>query len=103
MITDIPLSWLKQKGTAEEFERERLDRMAAITAAPLEKIVAKFGARPMGDLTEKWAEFVGRLGEGDELWSFSAPEKMTSAKMGCWGFAIVRAGEIRDVLVVGQT
>jgi hypothetical protein len=34
-MSEIPNSWLRQKGTPEDFERARLERMAAASDLPL--------------------------------------------------------------------
>jgi hypothetical protein len=102
-MTDIPHTWLRQKGTPEEFERARLERMAAASKLPFEKVAQKFAPRPFGALTDAWRSFVGRMGPGDELWAFSSPDETHRQKLGCQGFAIVRGGTIRDTLITLQT
>ncbi len=99
MITDIPNSWLRQKGTVEEFERIELERKAEALGLPVEKVVQKFGSRPFGDMTNRWREFAKKKAQTEELWSFSSPEHMFAKKLGCQGFAIVRDGSIRETLV----
>lgn len=96
MLTHVSTDWLQQKGTLSEFERTRLEQMAAAFNLPLERVVAKFGHRPFGHLTEPLRAFAKKKEEGDELWSFSSH---CEGKLGCCGFAIVRAGEIEDTFV----
>jgi len=102
-MTDIPRQWLKRRDTVKAFEMDALDRTASAFGLPVEKVVKKFAARPFGDLTDDWKAFVGRMKTADELWSFSSPAESLSQKCGCIGFAIVREGEIVDVLVTLRT
>ncbi len=102
-MTEIPQNWLRQKGTPEDFERARLERVAAGFNLPFEKVLQKFAARPFGALTDAWRSFIGRMQPGDELWSFSSPDDTFPKKLGCQGFAIVREGSIRDTLITLQT
>ena len=103
MTTDIPSQWLRRKDTPEEFERAQLERTAAAFALPLGRVQEKFGARPFGTLTEKWRAVVQKLEPGDELWFFSSPSETFPQKLGCAGYAIVRAGAITDTLITLQT
>jgi hypothetical protein len=99
----IPKDWLRRRGTPDEFEREALERKAQAFNVPLAKVVQKFGKRPFGGLTEKWRVFTEQLSEEDELWFFSSPDHTFAAKLGCMGYAIVRAGIIRDTMVTLRT
>jgi len=99
MITDLPAEWLRRKGTAEEFERIELERKATVFGLPVEKVMLKLGARPFGEMTDRWREFVKKKEETDELWFFSSPEHMFAKKLGRQGFAIVRNGSVRETLV----
>jgi hypothetical protein len=103
MICDLPIEWLRQKGTVEEFESIELKRKATAFGLPFEKVASKFGARPFGDMTEKWRVFAKKKEEMDELWFFSSPEHMSAKKLGCQGFAIVRDGSIRETFVTLMT
>jgi hypothetical protein len=103
MITDLPVEWLRQKGTVEEFERIELERKASVFGLSVERVVEKFGDRPFGSLTSRWREFVDQKEERDELWFFSSPDHMFAKKMGCQGFAIVRDGSIRETFVTLMT
>src|SRR5262245_16640216 len=103
MTSKIPLNWLRDVGTPEEFERTQLESMATGFHLPYEKVVEKFGARPFGTKTEEWREFVKDLSDGDQLWSFSSPEHTFAKKLGCAGFAIVREGAVRKILITLMT
>jgi hypothetical protein len=103
MITDIPRDWLRQKGTAQEFEQARLEQMAAAFKLPCEKIVQKFGTKPFGEMTDSWHSFISRMEPEDELWFFSSPNETFVKKLGCQGYAIVRDGAICDTFVSLRT
>jgi hypothetical protein len=102
-MTDIPYSWLHQKGTPEKFELDRLEQAAAAFNLPFDKVAQKFAGRPFGILTDVWRTFVAQMEAGDELWSFSSPDETFSEKQGCQGFAIVRGGTIQDTLITLRT
>ncbi len=100
MINDIiPRDWLHRKGTPEDFEREELERKAAVFNIPFEKLAQKLGSKPFGLLTDKWHEFIKTLEPDDELWLFSSPDETFAKRLGCKGFAIVRGGVVRDTFV----
>ena len=67
MLSDIPIEWLREKSTLEDFERAQLERTAVAFNLPLERIVTKFGHRPFGDLTEPLRSFAKRRNEDEEL------------------------------------
>lgn len=92
----ISNSWLRLKGSPEEFERAQQQRTAAAFNLQLEKVVLNFGDRPFGGMTERWRSFVDKIEPGDELWQFNSPEEMSAEKMGGAGYAIVRNGAIRE-------
>jgi len=54
-------------------------------------------------MTDAWRSFVRRMEPDDELWLFSSPEEMFAKKLGCQGYAIVRAGTTRDTLITLMT
>jgi hypothetical protein len=96
----VPSTWLRYSTTPDQAERSRLERMATTFNITFEKVAEKFGSRPFGPGTDKWREFVKKLGEGDELWWFDSGGDSWAKKMGCAGYAIVRNGVIRETLVV---
>ena len=102
-MTDIPPEWLGRKGTPEEFERAELERKTVAFNLQYEKVFAKLGARPFGHMTDSWRKFVRGMEPDDELWSFGSPSEMFAKKLGCAGYAIVRAGTIRDTLIMLMT
>jgi hypothetical protein len=99
-MTVIPPEWLGRKGTPEEFERAALEGKAAAFNLEYEMVVQKLGARPFGHMTDSWREFVKKMARDDKLWSFSSLSEMFAKKLGCAGYAIVRAGTIRDTLIM---
>jgi hypothetical protein len=103
MVTDVPYNWLKVRGTPEEFENVALEAKAKAFSLPIQKVRERFGARPLGDMTDKWREFLKQMAEGDELWSFRSPEKTFAQKLGCAGYAIVRNGQIKATFVTLRT
>lgn len=102
-MTGIPREWLRHKATPEDFERAQLERRAAAFDLPFDKVAQKFSARPFGEMTDRWREFVEQIGENDELWFFSSPDDSFAMKLGCLGYAIVRDGDVRKTLVMLQT
>jgi hypothetical protein len=103
MTTDIPYQWLRERGTPAQFEQAQLQRTAATFNLPFEKIQQKFASRPFGEMTDRWRMFVAQLTPEDELWNFSSPDETFPKKLGRKGFAIVRAGTIRDILITLET
>ncbi len=103
MARQIPHQWLRQKGTPQDFERARLERTAAAFHIPLEVVDRNFANRPFGEMTDAWRAFLAKMVPDDELWSFSSPDSTFAKKLGCTGFAIVRAGAIVDTFVTLRT
>jgi hypothetical protein len=102
-MNTIPTEWLRQKGTAEDFERASLEQKAAAFSLPFEVVAQKFGARPFAQMTNRWREFVGTKDEQDELWFFRSPEETFARNCGCQGYALVRDGVIRSTFVILRT
>jgi hypothetical protein len=102
-MIDIPHQWLRRAGTPDEFEQAQLERAATAFNLPFEKVAQKFSARPFGEMTARWRDFVRQVGDEYELWFFSSPDDTFAKKLGCQGYAIVRDGIIRETLITLRT
>jgi len=80
----IPRDWLQRQATLEELERTNL-----------------VDGRPFGYENETWEVMKGNLREGDEFWLFcSSPETWDAfPRQGMEGVALVRRGEVIDILL----
>jgi hypothetical protein len=55
-----------------------------------------------GFCNDEWESLKARMQATDELWTFSSPPEDWARLMGWEGIALVRAGEIVDLLVLAQ-
>jgi hypothetical protein len=47
----------------------------------------------------EWLEFIAKMQDGDELWTFTSSDESWEHLCGCAGIALVRRGEIVDSIV----
>ena len=80
--------WLERRTTIEELEAKHSVRDDRLGSEPV----------PFGFMYKKWTRFTGQMQQGDELWEFAAPEKAWEHLAGRAGIALVRNGEIVDVI-----
>jgi hypothetical protein len=75
-----------------------------------EEWVAKYGCPtdsnncplPFGYMNGKWVEMKSHMQEGDVLWTFDSPLKYWQALAGAEGIALVRNGEVIEILMTSM-
>jgi hypothetical protein len=80
--------WLTRRLTVEEAEEAHAVSDERLGPDPV----------PFGFLNGRWRALLEGREEGDELWEFRSPPETWEALAGREGIALVRGGEIVDVL-----
>jgi len=90
----IPRTWLQEKVTVEEAERQH-------PGLPNDERVKRFPkiAKPFGFMSDEWEALKARMLPGDELWTFSSPSDSFRHLGGREGIALVRNNKIIVALV----
>jgi hypothetical protein len=89
----IPAAWLIKKISVAEAEAEH-PGMRDERAKQHPEL-----ARPFGALNAKWEKLKADMQPNDELWTFSSPPRTWEDLAGRAGIALVRDGQVIEVIV----
>jgi hypothetical protein len=81
--------WLKRKLTIEEAEAENLVADSRLGPTPI----------PFGFCYYEWESLIAEMQPGDELWEFSSSRESWKHLCGRSGIALVRGGEIVQMMI----
>jgi hypothetical protein len=84
--------WLQKKITKEQAEVEHMVSDPRLGPSPI----------AFGFNNGNWREFVAKMQDTDELWTFSSSDEMWKSFCGRAGIALVRRGEIIDSIVTAM-
>ena len=81
--------WLKEKISVAEAEAAHACSFPGLGPSPV----------PFGYQNAQWREFVAKMQDADELWTFSSGNESWAHLCGRAGIALVRDGEIVDSII----
>ncbi|MDI1476866.1 hypothetical protein [Polyangium sp. y55x31] len=93
----IPAEWLHERldETDPEKEARRELQRLEVDGLEAEQVLA---SAAFARWRHKWADFLGLMAPGDELWFFTSPPELWQSLAGVAGYAIVRDGKPIHVL-----